>query len=611
MNHRHEECRRCSAGAGPREFALPRTAAVYERDRPFRVSSITLDVAIDLEGGSIAGAARLVVERVDPSARTLVLDAVALQVSRVTVDGESTPHLEDGETLRIDLPEGPRHDVAVAYSARPRRGLYFVTPPGATAPTQAWTQLQDEDARHVFPCLDKPHEKFTFDARVAVRRGLSVLSNGSLRERVEQGDGAAFHWVMRDPVPAYLVSIVVGDFEILEDGVVDGAPITYWVPRGRAEAARRSLGRTPEMVRRFGELLGVPYPFEKYAQIVVDGFSFGGMENTTATTLYEHALLDERAALDVTTDDLVAHELAHHWFGDLVTCRDFSHGWLNEGFATFFEHLDREAHLGDADYLHGLKVDQAAYLAEAKGRYERAIVSNTYDAPIDLFDRHLYEKGGLVLHLLRRKLGDGAFFAGVGAYLRAHAHGVVETRDLMRALEASSGKALDRFFDEWVHRPGHAEISVGVTWADGVLRVTAQQPAKRVFSVTVELELGWDGGETRVEAVALEGPEAHASFACPVRPAHVAVDPRHLVVGELTTQLPADWHRATLRHGATARARWLAAAALGRVADPRAVSALTERLRDEGEHWAVRAEAATALGDARSPEARSALLLAR
>src|SRR5262245_13082317 len=186
------------------------------------------------------------------------------------------------------------------------------------------------------------------------------------------------------------------------------------------------------------------------------------METTTATTMYEHILLDERAAIDVTSDDLVAHELAHQWFGDLVTCRDWSHAWLNEGFATFMEHVDREAHKGRDEYDLGLAADLAAYLAEANTRYRRPLVCQDYEAPIDLFDKHLYEKGSLVLHMLRRKLGDEDFWASVRTYLEKHRGGIVETRDLMRAFEETSGKSLERFFEHWVFRPGHPMLGVTI-----------------------------------------------------------------------------------------------------------------------------------------------------
>src|SRR5208283_332536 len=205
------------------------------------------------------------------------------------------------------------------------------------------------------------------------------------------------------------------------------------------------FGRTPDMVSHFSAITGVPYPWSRYSQVVVSDFIFGGMENTTATTMYEHILYDERASIDVTSDDLIAHELAHQWFGDYVTCRDWPEAWLNEGFATFMELVFREKHLGRDEYFYGLKADLDAYLGEAHGRYRRPIVCREYEAPLDLFDRHLYEKGGVVLHLLRTELGDSLFWAGIKLYLTRHAHGIVETSDLMRALEDASGRGLGRF----------------------------------------------------------------------------------------------------------------------------------------------------------------------
>src|SRR5262249_50269788 len=159
-------------------------------------------------------------------------------------------------------------------------------------------------------------------------------------------------------------------------------------------------------------------------------------------------------ALDITSDDLIAHELAHQWFGDFVTCRDWSEGWLNEGFATYFEHVWREHHLGRDEYEHHVRMDLESYMGEAHGRYRRPVVCQDYDAPLDLFDRHLYEKGGLVLHMLRVELGDALFWRGVNVYLARHAKGSVETRDLMRAMEEVSGRGLGRFFEQWLYKPG-------------------------------------------------------------------------------------------------------------------------------------------------------------
>ena len=231
------------------------------------------------------------------------------------------------------------------------------------------------------------------------------------------------------------------------------------------------------MIAHFGELTGVPYPWNKYAQVVVSDFIFGGMENTTATTMYEHILLDERAALDITSDDLIAHELAHQWFGDYVTCRDWSHGWLNEGFATFMEHVDREARLGRDEYEYGAaRRPRGVPRAKPHGRYRRPIVCQDYEAPIDLFDRHLYEKGGLVLHMLRTELGD-TLLDGVNTYLTRHARASSRRAICMRALEEVSGRSLERFFEQWVYRPGHPELEVKVEHDDGVLSLAREADA--------------------------------------------------------------------------------------------------------------------------------------
>ena len=253
-------------------------------------------------------------------------------------------------------------------------------------------------------------------------------------------------------------------------------PLTYLVPKGREEDGRRTFARTPDMVTYFSELTGVPYPWNKYAQVVVSDFIFGGMENTTATTMYEHILLDARAAIDVTSDDLIAHELAHQWFGDYVTCRDWSEGWLNEGFATFMEHVWREKALGRDEYEYGIKHDLSSYLGEAHGRYRRPIVCQDYDAPLDLVRSPPLREGrarpARAAHRARRH----ALLEGrVDATCIAHARGIVETRDLLRALEEVSGRSLGRRFEEMVHRPGHPELEVDVSWDDGVLTCAVKQ----------------------------------------------------------------------------------------------------------------------------------------
>jgi aminopeptidase N len=600
----------------PRPFTLGGTARVYERSRPFAVRHLSLDVALDTENKSIDGVATIDVDRIDASAEELRLDAVSFEIREVSlVDKRTTPIaiVYDGNTLRIPVGREKRAArIRIAYRATPKRGLYFIEPDEhvQNRPRQVWTQCQDEDARHWFPCHDKPHLKMTFEFRVKVPKGWSCLSNGELVEKDDKSSPKAwqYHWRMNDPLPSYLVTLVAGEFAEIDGGKAGGVPVTYLVPKGREADGRRTFRRTPQMIAHFGKLVGVPYPWNKYAQVVVSDFVFGGMENTTATTMYEHILVDERAAVDVTSDDLIAHELAHQWFGDYVTCRDWSHGWLNEGFATFFEHVDVEHHLGKDEYDYSMRADFDAYLAEANGRYRRPIVCQDYDAPIDVFDRHLYQKGGIVLHMLRTMLGDEVFWRSVNAYLTKHARSIVETRDWMRALEDVSGRGLEQFFEQWVYRAGHPELDVKVEHEGGVLTITVKQTQKidkesPAFAFPFTFDVVHGKGKPARHARRIEKASDTVTVPCAERPSFVVIDADFGVLADVKLDVPADMLRHQLASAPTARGRWLAAHVLGKRADAPSVQALARSLANESEFWGVRAQAALALGETRVGEA--------
>jgi len=579
-----------------------------------------------MEKKSVSGAAVLEFERVSPNDTELCLDAVGFELRRVRVDTgggwSDAPFEYDGDEIRISIPTRvERGKVEIDYRATPRRGLYFLAPDEVVKnrPQQVWSQCQDEDARHWFPCHDKPHVKMTTELRVRVPEGLTVLSNGDLvfQDTPKGASPWVFHYKMNQPHPSYLMTLVAGELERIEDrdaivGEGRAIPIVYLVPPGSRADGLRAFSETPRMVELFGRLTRVPYPWSRYTQVVVSDFIFGGMENTTATTMYEHVLLDERAALDVPAHDLVAHELAHQWFGDYVTCRDWSHGWLNEGFATYFEHVEREDRLGRDEYMYGVEGDLGSYLSEAGGRYQRAIVCRDYENPIDLFDRHLYEKGGLVLHMLRTELGDDLFWSGLQTYLGRHAHSIVETNDLMRALESVSGKSLERFFDQWVYRPGHPVVKAKVTYEDGLLAVSVKQTQKTgdtpVFSFELEVEVADESGKTRRHKKSVTSANDTLVVSSFERPAWVGFDPDLRIIGDVTLEAPADMLRRQLESGTTARLRWQAAEALAKRTDPPTVEALGKTLEKEEEAWMVRAEAARALGRIRGDRAQELLL---
>lgn len=622
---------------GPRPFRLPGDPERFGRPRPFNIEHLRVELRLDILARKITATATLDVTQRDPETRTLLLDASGFEIESVTVTSSADrrpvtiPYRYDGDHIHVPLgplSHGERAAVTVKYSVEPRRGLYFLFPDEhhPDRPYQVWSQCQDEDAHYWIPCHDFPNMKMSTEFIVTAPEGWTVISNGKLldRSRTEGRHGAdparigatgpgeeRWHWYQEEPHAVYLITLVAGNFrEIVAD--LPFLPVRYYVDPGREDDGRRSFGRTPEMIEHFSQLIGVPFPWAKYYQVVVHDFIFGGMENTSATTMTDRILLDERAAIDNTADEIVAHELAHQWFGDLVTCRDWSHAWLNEGFATFFEHLDWEKKGGKDAYLYSLKEHADAYFAEDEGRYRRPIVCNTYASPIDLFDRHLYEKGGWVLHMLRAELGDRLFFAGVKRYLERHRGGLVETRDLIRAMEDESGRSLESFFEQWVFKAGYPEIEIEAAHETdhGALTVTVRQKqtvdaVTPLFKLAIALEVVTDQG---TERHTLDVSEAAQVFTlrAPHPPRRVVIDPEGTILMKLSQRLPRDWLLDALEKDDRAVVRWRAAQALARRTETAVIEALARTVRTDP-FWGVAAEAAHALGEMRSDRAYQAL----
>ncbi|WNZ62928.1 M1 family aminopeptidase [Myxococcus sp. MxC21-1] len=613
--HRHASE---SVPSGPRPFSLPGATEHYAAERPVRAEHVRIEVDLDFDTHRITGLCTTRVSAVRP-VHTLTFDAVDLDVSDVQVDGRAARFSNSGAHVRVELSAplaaGQACEVAIRYTARPRRGLYFWAPDAAYPhrPRQAWTQGQDIDARAWFPCLDTPAQKATSEVIATFPEAMTSLSNGTLEsDRVHDGRRTQ-HYRMAQPHAPYLVTLVVGEFEEATD-TAGTVPLRYLFPKGRKEDALRCVRRTPEMVRVFQEVTGEPYPWSSYAQVFVTEFILGGMENTSATSLTDTVLHDARAQPDYNAEPLISHELAHQWFGDLLTCRDWPHGWLNEGFATWLEMLWKERADGQDEADQHRLVDLEAYLSEARERYARPIVARRFHAPMDVFDRHLYEKGGLVLHELRRRLGDDLFFKGLRHYVARHRHGSVETVDLARAFEDATGHNLDAFFDQYVFAPGHPELKVDVRYdaEEARLRLQVRQTQSTadgvpLFRLPVDVALTVDGRDT-VHRLEVTDAEHAFHLPCPSAPSQVRVDPRRGVLGTLTVDKSAGLWMEELRAAPEMRARTEAAVALGRDGSPRAVDALGTALADARLFWGTRAACAKSLGRIRTPDSRARLL---
>ncbi|HYE73270.1 MAG TPA: M1 family aminopeptidase, partial [Blastocatellia bacterium] len=420
--------------------------------------------------------------------REVELDAGEMTIKAVTLSGKPLQYkYENNEKLRIALDRAYNANetlsVNVAYSAVPKRGLVFITPNAddPTRPYQIWAGGEAENNHYWFPCYDYPNDFATTETNITVEDKYAAISNGKLMgiDRDQSKKTATYRWKMEQPFVSYLITVTIGEF--VEVRHADSpVPISSWVPKNKVEEAKISFAKLPEMVRFFAEKTGVPYPYAKYSQVLVRDFP-GALENVTATTMYDNAIHDKRALLDVSSDEIVAHELSHQWFGDLVTCRDWSELWLNESFATYSAHLFAEHDEGRDEMLYGILQDQRQYLNTWNSGNRRPVVTFQYDDPDSLFDVYAYPRGGTVLHMLRTYLGDEAWWKAINHYLTIYRHRNVETAQLKVAIEEATGQNLGWFFDQWVLKMGHPELEVNYSYDEAAkslkLKVKQTQPA--------------------------------------------------------------------------------------------------------------------------------------
>jgi len=350
----------------------------------------------------------------------------------------------------------------------PKKGVYFVDAAsgneGTKHSSQIWSQGEPDEARHWFPSFDFPSDKATTEEYITANKGETVIGNGEFVGKASNPDGTeTWHYKMPVPHSTYLVSFVIGEYARVDDKYGD-IPLAYYIYPGREQTARNAYEKTPEMIRVYEELTGVKFPYNKYDQTIVANFQFGGMENITATTMADVEILmaDTDFGKSQVTD-LVSHELAHSWFGDLVTCQNWAELWLNEGFATYMEAAYREKAYGRGDYMRKIKVDAAEFLVDDSINRRRHALFNQRAKDVNaLFDNAstTYHKGGAVIHTLREQVGTENFWKAINIYLNAHKFSNVESGDLRTAMEQTSGQDLGWFFDQWVYGAGAPRIDI-------------------------------------------------------------------------------------------------------------------------------------------------------
>ncbi len=600
-----------------RDFAFPEYRPLYPRDPIYRLKHVKAELKVDVWNKTIYGIVTYVVSGNRTNVTHIDLDAVEMHIKSVkSSSGKELRFDYDGKILRVypDLviTSESEYSFVVEYQAKPRKGLYFILPDKyyPNRIPQVWSQGESEDNRYWLPIYDYPNNKTTAELIITTQANFMVVSNGELISVTENNGWKTWHWRLDKPNSTYLLSIAIGEFSKIEEEH-DGIKFEYYVPKGREDDVKRSFSKTPDMMKFFSEYTGVPYPYKRYSQVCVSDFIFGGMENVTAATLTETTLHDEKAHMDYFSEPLVAHELAHQWFGDMVTTKDWANIWLNESFATYFENLYLEKDKGRPEFIYEVYRDLQSYLDEYKGRYARPIVTRLYAIPDEVFDGHAYPKGAVVLHMLRNLIGDEMFRKAINLYLNRYKFSNADTEDLRKCIEEVTGKNFEWFFDQFIYSSGHPVIKVSYSWEpeSKLLKITVKQnqsdDSLSVYKLPLEIEVR--KGSTKIRRTFWLNDKEQV-FYIPIdeKPDYVCVDPELKVLMVLDIEAGVeDWIKQL--ECEYPYCKILAANALGKIGGDRAVEALKKALLNN-EYWFIRSEAAKALGKINTNDAKDALL---
>src|SRR6266481_4732116 len=474
----------------------------YARSRDYDLQHSRIALRFNLEQKKVIGDVTHTLTVLRDATPKIVFDSAGLAIQNVTVNKSPAKFEAKDNKLTVALPTaaraGEKLNIEIRYEGKPTKGLYFILPDKdyPDRPKQIWTQGESEDTRYYLPTYDYPNDRLTTETVLTVPAAWITVANGKLIGVTDAGKGNKT-WTWRENLPSstYLITVVAGEFDEVKE-TWRGIPVTYYAPKGRGDRLPINYGRTPAMMELFSKTFGVDYPWEKYAQVMVDDFVAGGMENSSATTNTSKSLVHPKLALEYFTgeDDLISHELGHQWFGDLVTCKDWGDVWLNEGFATFLEVVWSEAHFGkdQADYE---RWNGAREWFESSSLWNKPIVRHDFDDSSE-FDGNAYGKGGWDLYMLRHQIGEDAFYRGIKQYLEVNRGKNVVTADLAKAIEEATHANVDQFFSQWVYGAGAPKFDLSYTYDNEKHQVmlSVKQTQKiegrvGLFRVPVEVEI--------------------------------------------------------------------------------------------------------------------------
>jgi aminopeptidase N len=592
-----------------------------ERKRTYDVEHIKIEVKLDLQKKTVIGRVTTSIRSLVDRLSTIEIDATGMNIKSVKgwIHNETdNPELAEGfENIKYDydkkeIKAKPFGSIAknfpykyqVEYSTTdPEKGIYFIAPDSIfpRKQYQVWTQGEGEDNRYWFPCYDYPNDKATVETIITVDKKYITLSNGQLTSTKENSDGTkTWHWVLNHPISSYLVMLAAGNFDIIEDKY-DNIPVYSYVPVGEKDEAVKSFVQTPDMIKFFSDKISFKYPWGSYSQAVVEDFVYGGMENASATVLAGRAIYDDIAAIDYSATSLVAHELSHQWWGDVVTCRNWNETWLNESFATYFDALYKEYSMGKDEFDYQILSNGDASIAE----------DSVKSVPIYGEDRpsaNVYDKGSVVLNMLRNIMGDEFFWKAMNNYITKNQFSCVTTKDLINALnEVYLNPLLDMkprdftwFFNEWIYNAGQPEYKASYTYDDNSkeLKFTAYQiqslDSSSVFHMPVDVGLVTEIS-SRVMSITPTYEPNTWTFTLDANPLCVIFNKGNKVLCKLYFSKPKEDWLYQLQNSEDAVDRINAARGLKDFLDDEGViNALANTLAND-KFWGVRSEAASVL----------------
>ena len=576
-----------------------------ERSRSCDFIHYRVSLTFDLDAKVFWGENRITLTPLTDEVDHCELDAEEISIEHAMDEaGETLYHVQGDTSVVITFPQaisyGDTVDLTVVYRGEnPQEGFFF-DDASDDHPQMVSTDSWPDEAHHWIPLYDYPNDKVTHELIITVPRDNKVLSNGRLVGVTEdRGTGTTtWHLSQEQPHATYLFMLAIGPFTVIEDSLGD-TPVNYWVYPEDAEDARWIFAKTPRMIAFYADLFDYPYPWAKYDQVTTPHVG-GGAEATSATILGDGVIHDRRAEQDFSWERVIAHEIAHQWWGDLITLREWSHTWLNESFGTYSDYLWTHHEDGEDEGAWALLGKKNAYLREAHTRYMRPIVFNRYARPHDNFDSHTYPKGACILHQLRFILGDNSFFRVLSAFLHEHAFEPVDTYDFMKTVRHVTGQNMDWFFEQYIFSPGHPVFEIESNWdADaGQIRVHVVQAQDRAHGVPtyrspVQIGIVTRSGK-RVETVWLENERDTFVFESEEEPLLVRFDEGNWLLKEWTYDKNVEELFYQARHDDVIGREW-AVRQLARSGSDDSVAEVLATIAREDSFWAVRVAALEAI----------------